>query len=142
MVNSETKFQSNLTGYGISNFTRQENSTNKLQKYGEYNNAVILNDILNSINNIDTATLSSAITLNTTTSTKIADAFPDRRSILISNNSSQDVWIKFQATTVDNDKKGIFLFKRSVYEMPKGMYSGEISAISDSGSPEIFITEY
>ena len=94
-------------------------------------------------NSIDTATLSSGVTLNAATSVKIADSFVKRRNFTVSNNSSQDVWIKFQAATVDNDKKGIFLFKRTVYEMPQDkMYSGEISAIADNGNPIITVVEY
>jgi hypothetical protein len=99
------------------------------------------------INFSDTATLSSAIVLNATTSTKVADAveLPNqlRINFTFTNNSSQDVWLKFQAASVDNDKKGILIFKRTVYEMPTdNVYHGEISAIADNGTPNVYVTEY
>lgn len=91
----------------------------------------------------DTVTLSSAIALNATTSTKIADVLEDRINFTVSNNSSQDVWLKLQAASVDNDKKGIFLFKRTIYEMPAdNIYVGEISAIAENGTPNVYVSEF
>lgn len=99
-------------------------------------------------NTNDTAAMSDAITLNSTTTTTIAAANPDRNYILIHNNSAATAcWIKLQAASVDDDKKGIFIDKSvpvpSEWEMPvDNIYIGEISAISDSGSVDIFVTEY
>jgi len=89
----------------------------------------------------------SGVLLNSNTATKIVDAIalPDQlfTNLTISNPSSQDVWIKFQAATVDNDKKGKILFKRSTYERPPlDVYHGEISAIAVNGSPTIFVSQY
>lgn len=99
------------------------------------------------INFNDTATLSSAIALNSTTSTKIGDSvvLPSQLRIFfsVSNNSNKDIWIKMQADSVDNDKKGIFVPRNGYWEIPMdNVYHGEISAIADSGSPSIYITEY
>lgn len=88
-------------------------------------------------------TLSSAITLNSTTSVKIADALDDRIIFIFSNPSGNQVWLKFQPTATDNDKKGIVVFGRSVYEMPiDNIYTGEISAIAQTGTPDVYVTEY
>lgn len=95
------------------------------------------------INTNDTATLSSAISLNATTSTIVISANARRIGLTISNESSKQIWLKFQTAATDDDKKGIVLFARSIYEMiPDNIYTGEISAIAESGTPEIFITEY
>ncbi len=100
------------------------------------------------INISDTATLSSAITLNSTTSVKISDSVdisiaPARTVFTVSNPSSKQIWIKFEAASVDNDKKGIAVYPRTVYEMPiDDVYTGEISAIADSGTPDIYVTQY
>lgn len=87
--------------------------------------------------------LSDAITLNSTTSVKIADVVEDRIVFVLSNPSGKQIWLKFQPAADDDDKKGISLFGRSVYEMPTdNIYTGEISAISDTGSTEVYVTEY
>ena len=96
------------------------------------------------INNNDVAVLTS-VTLNSSTSTKVSDACSNgcRFSYTVENPSGQDVWIKFQAASVDNDKKGYFLAKRSFRTMVvDNVYRGEVSAIAVSGTPTIFITEY
>jgi len=94
----------------------------------------------------DESTQPAGIVLNATTATKIADATPDpdhRIYFAVSNPSNKAVWIKFQAASVDNNKQGVLLFGRSNYEMPTNdKYIGEVSAIADSGTPTVYITEY
>ncbi len=90
----------------------------------------------------DKATLPTGIVLNTTTSTIISLPNPDRIGFYISNDNPLDMWIKFQAASVDNLKKGIFLPKNSIYEMPPEKYTGEVSAIADTAAITVFITEY
>ena len=100
--------------------------------------------------NVDTnteATLTSAIALNATTSTTILAAdtglVSSKRKIFISNPTNKDVWVKLQAASADNDKKGIWLPKNSVLPLPGGeIYTGEISAISVSGTPSVYLTTY
>lgn len=87
----------------------------------------------------------TSVALNASTSIKIADACTNgcRVFLAISNKSSQDVWIKLQPASTDNDKKGIFLPKKSYWEMPiDNIYIGEVSSISETGTPTIYITEY
>lgn len=99
-------------------------------------------------NTNDVAVISDAITLSNTTSIKIADANPDRMFFYVTNNGSSDaVWLKLQAASIDNDKKGIWIEKKEVAESfwqmsPDNIYTGEICAISNSSSPDIYVTEY
>lgn len=96
----------------------------------------------------DTAIISDAIALNETTSVKIADVNPNRIFFYVTNNGSSDaVWVKLQAAAVDNDKKGIWVEKKEVaesfWQMPvDNIYTGEISAISNSSDPDVYVTEY
>lgn len=100
------------------------------------------------VNTNDEATITDAIELNDSTSIKIADANPGRIFFYITNNGSSDaVWVKLQAASIDNDKKGIWVEKKEVAESfwqmpPDNIYTGEICAISDSSNPDIFVTEY
>ena len=95
-----------------------------------------------------TANVPDAIALNTSTSTIIAAANPDRTYFIVCNpNEGMDAFIKLQPASTDNDKKGIPLSRiiraQSRWEMPRdNIYPGEISAIADNGALEIFITEY
>jgi hypothetical protein len=95
-------------------------------------------------NSNDSATLTS-VALNTTTSTKIVDACSNGCKIFVavSNNSEANVWLKLQAASVDNDKKGIFLPSGCYWEsVPDNIYVGEISAIADDVSGTINITYF
>lgn len=99
-------------------------------------------------NTNDTAVIGDAIALNINTSVKIADANPDRIFFYASNDGATEaVWIKLQATGVDNDMKGIYLNKKgtspNVWEMPPdNIYTGEICAIADANTPDVYVTEY
>ena len=107
-----------------------------------------MSDIGRTQNTNDEANIPSSITLNATTSTKIADANTRRIFFHVNNNTASDaIWIKLQAASVDNDKKGIYLQKKDLpdgrWQMPPdNIYTGEISAIADSGTPDVFVTEY
>jgi len=88
------------------------------------------------------ATLSEVV-LNSTTSTIIGAVLPRRIFFSISNPSNRDIWLKLQPAATDNDQKGVFIPRNGHWEMQiDNIYTGEISAISALGSPEIFITEY
>lgn len=99
------------------------------------------------ININDEAVLSDAIVLGVT-SEKIADADPERIFFHVTNNASnQAVWIKLQPTADDDDMKGIFLGSKNSgnnsWEMPMdNIYTGEICAVADSGTPSVYVTEY
>lgn len=96
---------------------------------------------------ITSATVGAATALNATTSTTIAASNSKRRFIAIQSDGSQAVWIKLQAASVDNAKKGIFISAspgvESRWEMPQTfIYTGEICAIADTGTPNVYVTEY
>lgn len=101
-------------------------------------------------NSNDVADVKVGVELNSTTTTIIAAANPDRISFMVDNNSNiKEAWIKLQPASTDDDKKGIFLARRvdasgeTKWRMdPDNIYTGEISAIADSGSPLVYVTEY
>ncbi len=100
-------------------------------------------DIQRPINTATTAAISAAVALNASTSTKVADVNIKRVMLIISNSSNQDVWLKLQATSTDDIKKGIFLPGNSYWEMATdNRYNGEVSAIAENGTPNVFVTEY
>lgn len=95
------------------------------------------------INRNSVATLSTAIALNITTSTKLIDSNSNRIFFCVTNTGNTDAWLKLQAASIDNDKKGIPLPARSYWQMPSdNIYTGEISAIAIVDSPDIYYTEY
>lgn len=93
----------------------------------------------------------TTIVLNSTTATKIADVNLDRMAFIVNidglmgNNS---IFIKTQAAAIDDIKQGPWIGKQGIifevsWPMPTGaIYTGEISAIADSGTPTVFVTEW
>lgn len=96
------------------------------------------------VNFNDTAFISSAIMVNSTTSVTVRPANQGRIFFCVNNNNSANgVWIKLQAASVDDDKKGIFIPARESWPMPvDNIYTGEISAIADTDNPDVYVTEY
>jgi len=100
------------------------------------------------VNSNDTAIINDGVELNTSTSMVIAPANPSRIYFHVNNDSSKEAcWIKLQAASIDNDKKGIFLNKKEKpdtrWDMPNdNVYTGEISAIAEKGKPKVYVTEY
>lgn len=99
-------------------------------------------------NDSDGALVNAGVIVNATTSTVIAAANPNRITFHVNNNAAvRACWVKLQAASVDNDLKGIFLAQsnkgNSRWEMPTdNIYTGEISAMADSGTETIYVTEY
>jgi len=94
-------------------------------------------------NENDTVDISSTIALNASTSTTITSSNTARIYFIFHNPSNKNVWLKLQAASVDNDKKGIFVEKGGFWEMPPdNIYNGEISAIADVDAPGVYYTEY
>ena len=94
-------------------------------------------------NENDTAVIGSAIALNASTSTTIITTNTSRTYFIFNNPSNKDVWLKLQAASVDDDKKGIFIEKGGFWIMPcDTIYNGEISAIADIDAPNVYYTEY
>ena len=57
-------------------------------------------------------------------------------------NQNIGVYIKFQEASKDNDKKGIYLTGINTFEMKAPIYTGEVSAIANTDSPTLSITEF
>lgn len=99
-------------------------------------------------NTNEAANVNAGIVVNAVTSTKILDANPNRVALHINNNAGiRPCWIKLQDTDTDDIKKGIFLAASnkgiSQWDMsPDNIYTGEICAMSDSGTEIIYATEY
>jgi len=100
------------------------------------------------VNVTDTAVVASGVALNTSTSTTISVANAERIVLHVSNDSNANgFWLKMQAASVDDDKKGIFITGKvqsnaSWTMPPDNIYTGEISAIADADGPCAFVTEY
>ena len=103
------------------------------------------------LRNLADTTSQTAVTISSTTATKISDALTDglesqERSYFRVDNSSNvgDIIIKLQAASIDNLSIGIVVIKMGgFWEMPQGsIYVGEISVIASNGSPIVLVTEY
>jgi hypothetical protein len=93
------------------------------------------------ININDTAVLLGPIALNNSTSVKLIDANANRMFFSISVDGT--AWLKFQPAADDDLNRGILVATNSTFTMPvDNMYTGEISAISFSGTPNAYVTEY
>lgn len=102
----------------------------------------MVNKIGRTRNYNDTAT-TSVVSLNASTATTIANANDVRLYLKISNRSFEMIWIKLQAASVDNDTEGIPLPAKSTEEIPMdNVYTGEVSAIAESGTPDVQVVEY
>lgn len=101
---------------------------------------------VDSLNIVNKVLNKNAIELNSTTSTKILDACKKGNPRLyyrVVNNSSHDVWVKEQATNIDNDKKGILIPKKTTHtSMAGNSYIGEICAIAVTDLPSVYVSQY
>ena len=66
-----------------------------------------------------------------------------RIKVIVYNDGNQDLWVKLQLASTDNDKKGILVEAGERYTLIEGsdIYTGEISAIMDSGGVrDVYVT--
>jgi len=99
--------------------------------------------------NTNTEATVTAIPLNSSTSTVISAANPDRLFFYVNNGVEPDkaCWIKLHAASLDNTKHGILLHEGEKgvgdWAMPvDNAYTGEISAIADDSNCTVYVTEY
>jgi len=93
------------------------------------------------LNTSDEPTINT-VTLNSSTSTTVAVAFEKRIKFSLSNPSNKRLYLKEQAASIDNDKKGHYIQGNGFWEMEvDNPHTGEFSAIAESGSPTISYTE-
>jgi hypothetical protein len=87
---------------------------------------------------VATSTLTN-VTVSTSNTTLVA-ANANRKALIIFNDASHSVFIKFGATASTSS----FTFKlpdKETYEMPQPVYTGIIDAITSSGSGSVRVTE-
>lgn len=107
--------------------------------YGDFSSAVVSNGL--SVPSGD-ATVGSAIVVGNATSVTILAENKDRRYMGISA-LDDNVWVKLQPASTDNDEKGVFVPRNFLYELPANIvYTGEVSAISDTGTATVYVTEF
>jgi hypothetical protein len=93
---------------------------------------------------ISSAVIATAIATNAATSTVLLASNSTRKFVAISNSHATDaMFIKLQAAAVDNTAKGIYLLAGQTFTLNGDpMYTGEISAIAASGTPNAYVTSY
>lgn len=95
------------------------------------------------------------LSINQAVATKIADANPLRQFFRVDLDpgvSSEEVYIRLYPTSTDNIKQGIVISRissgvigvRNFFELNASVsgYAGEVSAITNSGDADIFVTEF
>lgn len=85
------------------------------------------------------------VTAGSTTAVTLIPLNIARIMVIISNDSNQDVWIRYKAAATDNLKHGILLKSGNPpFQMDSGaIYPGEISVIFDIGaSNDVSFIEY
>ena len=105
----------------------------------------ILSDLVIRINKTDTATVTDFVKITVNTAVTASASNEDRTywSVTI---KSKDAYIRFMpSTTQPSERKGIFIKKDQIYEMPiDKIYTGEISIINKKNNekPEYSVTTY
>lgn len=99
-----------------------------------------------STNTNNEAEVLDAIAVSSVTSTILlaAQAVTDqpRIKVIVHNDGVLRVWIKFQPAAADNDIKGLAIAANSFETVLAGsdIYTGEISAIAEAGTQDIYVT--
>lgn len=96
-------------------------------------------------NTYDNPSTPIEVALNSSTYTDLLSPNPSRIGYTVSNESPFDVYIKEKRSTDpdDNNKRGFWLPKRSVYESPPGdVPVGYVSAMSGAGTPNVLVEEH
>lgn len=91
-------------------------------------------------NTFDTAT-TGTVTVNSSTAQTLVPANPDRTGLIVSNDSNNELWIRYYPASVDNIQQGILLEngRAGHWEMPTdNIYTGEVSIIRDGGGNSSF----
>jgi len=90
------------------------------------------------------AVMPAGISVGSVTSTTLLTTTISTSRVALTNNGNQDAHIKFQAASIDDDKKSIILHKGSSADvmLSPNNYIGEISAIAVNGSTTIYVMSY
>lgn len=105
--------------------------------------------------NTDSVATTTTVEINDATATTLVVARGTRIYLAISMNggtAEEEVFIRFYAASTDNIKKGIILKRKiigatsvndTLFVMEtNAIYTGEVSAISESGTFDVHITEF
>lgn len=92
----------------------------------------------------NTAIIDAGVSCNSATSTTLVTTSADTIRVIMTNSGNQDAFIKLQAASVDNLKKGFILYKNSTADilLSPNMYTGEISAITKANITKIYTTVF
>ena len=99
--------------------------------------------ILGKSRNVNTAPVVLAgVAVNNSTSTTLVILTKFDSLMVMTNDGNQDVWVKLQAASVDDDKKGFIVYKGTTTELDleKINYPGEVSAITANGNSTMYLT--
>ena len=96
------------------------------------------------INTNDSASMPSGIAVNSSTSTTLITTTDKTMRVSMTNDGNQDVFLKFQAASLDNNKQSIILHKGTSTDvvLAPNIFVGEISAIARAGNTTIFVMSY
>lgn len=84
--------------------------------------------------NTVTETSMGTVSVDSITTAVVVGENLERIGLVISNPNNQSCWIKEQAASVDNDKKGYYVIAGGKFIVPTdNVYTGEVSAIFNSG---------
>lgn len=88
--------------------------------------------------------ISQGVLLNSSTPSHLVTTTEETIRVIMTNRGNQDAWIKFQGVSVDNDKKGVILYKGTSTDVivAPAVYAGDICAMTEAGSTTIFVTSY
>ena len=86
--------------------------------------------------------LGSGVALNSSTSTALLTTTLQDSMLIFTNDGNQDAFVKLQAASVDNDKKGFIIYKgtTATLVLEHVAYPGEVSAITKNGSTTMYTT--
>ena len=101
-----------------------------------------------STNTNNTADVLAAIGVDSTTAVTLLSALdtprdPPRIKVIIHNFGNRDLWVRFYPSSDDNIKRGVVVAGGETRTVLEGsdIYTGEISAIMDSGGArDVFVT--
>jgi len=95
-------------------------------------------------NTNDEASMPAGIPINSSTATALITTTKDTIRVSMTNDGNQDVFLKFQSASIDNNKRSIILHKGTSADvmLAPNIFIGEISGIARAGNSTILIMSY
>lgn len=80
----------------------------------------------------------NSVSVDSATAVTLVPAKANRIYLSVSNSNNQSVWVKYQASSIDNVKTGIYILPGGHWEMPEqDKYTGEVSVIMANGGTKL-----